>query len=309
MPGEDVDADLRGAEERVDARIEKIKPSLPVVHQVRPFSRTSGEWNSVYDTQEEASRTISATPLPGFATTPEPFAPPQFLSTGDPELDAMLRKLDEPEPEPEPEGPEHDVLRIREARVVDRDQARAKYGARVGNQKMKRVQYKEMLKQRQLEALEDRRARTLAGVRPEDDEGAQLLAIRRQLLRDTAPVPKELRSKNSRAHGTQPRSTEYTSGLGLTRRSPQKLSPLRGGWQSQVASSPLTGAGKRASGGQRRGALQLGSVSLDRGRGQRGLTGRATLSPTPGLEGMVGAVRSKNHVTGVNGTVNRGLYL
>ena len=37
------------AEHRIRAR-----PELPVVHRVRPFSRSSGEWNEVFETRAEA---------------------------------------------------------------------------------------------------------------------------------------------------------------------------------------------------------------------------------------------------------------
>jgi hypothetical protein len=273
--------------------IEQLKRPVPVVHQVRPFSRTSGEWNSVYDTEDEAHRALSMSPPPGFATTPEPWGvgESQNISTGDPELDEMLRRLDDPPPEPEPEGPATDVLRIRASRVKERDEARTKFGKRVGLQKAKLAHQKALLKARRLEALEARKERSISGGRPEDDEGAQLAAIHRQLLRDTAPIPAELRSSRTRRHGPRPRSTDYTQGLGLPRRAPQQLSPL----------------GRGANGG-RGSPLRLGPTQ-HRGKGPRGLSGRASFSPAPGLDALAGSQKVKRHLTGVDGPVNRGLYL
>jgi hypothetical protein len=261
--------------------IEQLKRPVPVVHQVRPFSRTSGEWNSVYDTEDEAHRALSMSPPPGFATTPEPWGvgESQNISTGDPELDEMLRRLDDPPPEPEPEGPATDVLRIRASRVKERDEARTKFGKRVGLQKAKLAHQKALLKARRLEALEARKERSISGGRPEDDEGAQLAAIHRQLLRDTAPIPADLRSSRTR------------QGLGLPRRAPQQLSPL----------------GRGANGG-RGSPLRLGPTQ-HRGKGPRGLSGRASFSPAPGLDALAGSQKVKRHLTGVDGPVNRGLYL
>jgi hypothetical protein len=273
--------------------IEQLKRPVPVVHQVRPFSRTSGEWNSVYDTEDEAHRALSMSPPPGFATTPEPWGvgESQNISTGDPELDEMLRRLDDPPPEPEPEGPATDVLRIRASRVKERDEARTKFGKRVGLQKAKLAHQKALLKARRLEALEARKERSISGGRPEDDEGAQLAAIHRQLLRDTAPIPADLRSSRTRRHGPRPRSIDYTQGLGLPRRAPQQLSPL----------------GRGANGG-RGSPLRLGPTQ-HRGKGPRGLSGRASFSPAPGLDALAGSQKVKRHLTGVDGPVNRGLYL
>jgi hypothetical protein len=276
--------------------IEQLAKDLPVVHRVRPFSRSSGEWNSVYDTHEDAHRALSMSPPPGFATTPEPWGlgENKQISTGDPELDEMLRKLDEPPPAPEPEGPATEVLKMRAERVQEREEARARFGKRVGLQKAKRALEKERMKAQRLEALEARKERSITGARPEDNEGAQLAAIHRQLLRDTAPVPAELLSPQRRDRVGQSRSTDYNIGFGLQCRGRQKLSPIIGGARTVQRRQP--------------GVLRLGSTR-DRGKGPRGLSGRAAFSPAPGLDALAGSQKVQRHLTGVDGTVNRGLYL
>lgn len=269
---------------------------LPVVHRVRPFSRSSGEWNSVYDTPEDAHRALSMSPPPGFATTPEPWGlgEDRQISTGDPELDEMLRRLDDPPPAPEPEGPAMEVLKMRTERVKEREDARARFGKRVELQKAKRAYEKERLKARRLEALEARKERSITGARPEDDEGAQLAAIHRQLLRNTVPVPAELLPSQRSDRGSRSRSTDYTAGVGLQRRGPQRLSPITGGMNTVKRRQPR--------------GLRLGPTR-DRGKGPRGLSGRASFSPAPGLDALAGSQKVRRHVTGVDGPVNRGLYL
>ncbi len=276
--------------------IEQLAKDLPVVHRVRPFSRSSGEWNSVYDSHEDAHRALSMSPPPGFATTPEPWGvgKDQQISTGDPELDEMLRKLDEPPPESEPEGPATEVLKMRAERVQDREEARARFGRRIGLQKARRALEKEQMKARRLEALEARKERSISGARPEDDEGAQLAAIHRQLLRDTAPVPAELLSPQRRDRIGQSRGTDYRTGLAPQRRGRQQLSPIVGGARTVQR--------------RQQGVLRLGTT-CDRGKGPRGLSGRAAFSPAPGLDALAGSQKVRRHLTGVDGTVNRGLYL
>lgn len=272
----------------------KREASLPVVHRVRPFSRSSGEWNSVYDSLEDAQRAVAMSPPPGFAVTPEPWSVggDKQISTGDPELDEMLRRLDDPPPAPEPEGPATEVLKMRAERVKEREEARSRFGKKVWLQKAKRAHEKERMKARRLEALEARKERSITGARPEDDEGAQLAAIHRQLLRHTAPVPAELMSPKIRDRGWRSRSTDSNRSFGLQQRcGRQQLSPIRGTVQHRQP-----------------GVLRLGSTQ-DRGKGPRGLSGRASFSPAPGLDALAGSQTIRRHLTGVDGTVNRGLYL
>jgi len=225
------------AEHRIRAR-----PELPVVHRVRPFSRSSGEWNEVFETRAEAEAVTGSRPAPLILTTPEPRA----ISTGDPELDEMLRRLDEPPPEPE--GPESEVRAMRAARAEEHDEARGRFGRRVGAQRAARERQKKLLKQRRREAHEERKERSLSGARPQDQEEARIAAVHRQ-LGGAGAAPAAWATAHSAA--ARPQTPEYLRGLGLPRRR-ATLAPMPG--------RPSSLAGRASS---RRG----GSVSPGRSRG------------------------------------------
>lgn len=230
------------AEHRIRAR-----PELPVVHRVRPFSRSSGEWNEVFETRAEAEAVTGSRPAPLILTTPEPRA----ISTGDPELDEMLRRLDEPEPEPE--GPESEVRAMRAARAEEHDEARGRFGRRVGAQRAARERQKQLLKQRRREAHDERKERSLSGARPQDQEEARIAAVHRQLVGGAA-APAAWAAAAHTAAAARPQTPEYLRGLGLPRRRatlapmPGRASSLAGRASSRRGGSVSPGRGARGPG-------------------------------------------------------------
>jgi|EP01047_Picozoa_sp_COSAG01_P057479 hypothetical protein len=139
---EDVKGDGEGVQEEPE-RSRRPKP-LPVVHNVRPFSRSSGDWNQVFDSHEDAMRALS--PAHTWSSmyitdhgtgralgTGAEVSDETPLCTGDAELDELLRKLDQAATQPA--MPPGAAVRRRAEYVAERAQATQNFRRRLGRRR------------------------------------------------------------------------------------------------------------------------------------------------------------------------------
>jgi len=147
-----------------------------VVNTVRPFSRSSGDWNQIFDSQADAMAAIEADNANPWGsllrTSPEPPVP---IKTGDPELDALLEQLDHPVAEPL-----NPTSTQKQRYLQERDAATSRLRRRLGRRKS------ELHEERGDRRQGQRQSRHLhfrgAGLAAFDH--SRLIGIHRQLLAD-----------------------------------------------------------------------------------------------------------------------------